>query len=241
VISVGGDVAIRARVSGDVISWGGSVVVSETGAIDGDLVVFGGKISGADGRVSGRVLTPGSLLAIYLAEEKRLAATGAVGSYSTWFGLRLFVLGLWLAAATLILRFFGPASARAALTVQESPGLSAAGGVLTLILFLLAGVTALSALPQRAAVPVALILLIFAAAMKIFGMTALFLYVGQTVSRNVSAAGRPAALCLGFALAGVVSLVPTAGPILWSALSVLAVGVSALTRFGSPRFRISLA
>ena len=49
-----------------------------------------------------------------------------------------------------------------------------------------------------------------------------------------------AALALGLAVCGAASLVPVAGPIVWSAASILAVGAALSTRFGSPRFRVVL-
>jgi hypothetical protein len=71
-------------------------------------------------------------------------------------------------------------------------------------------------------------------------MGALFLLVGQKVSASFSPARRPAALALGFAVLGGISLLPIAGAILWSAASVAAVGVALLSRFGVPRFRVAL-
>ena len=72
-------------------------------------------------------------------------------------------------------------------------------------------------------------------------MGALFLLLGQKLGHNVSAARRPAALAFGFALLAGLSLVPFVGPILWSAASVVAVGIALVSRFGTPRYRIALS
>ena len=81
----------------------------------------------------------------------------------------------------------------------------------------------------------------FAIAAKIFGMASLFLLVGQRLLGSVAARRRPAALAAGFAALGGVSLVPLVGPVIWSAASVLAVGLALASRFGTPRYRLALA
>jgi hypothetical protein len=241
VISVGGDVSVRARVDGDVVAWGGDVRFSGAGEVRGDVIVFGGRVSGAEGRVRGRVLTPSSIAAIYLAEARRVPWQEPSRSLTASFlGVRLFVLALWLAASSLVLWLFGPAAARTALCLEESPGLAAAAGILTVATLFLAGVAAVSALPPPAGTPLAICVVALAAALKVFGMAGVFLLLGQKASRSTGARGRPAALALGLLLAGAISLVPVAGPILWSAVSVLAVGAAAFTRFGSPRIRVAV-
>jgi hypothetical protein len=46
---------------------------------------------------------------------------------------------------------------------------------------------------------------------------------------------------VGFAVLGGISLVPVAGPLLWSAASIVAVGTALLSRFGRPAFRVAIA
>lgn len=241
VLSVGGDLRIRSRVDGDVVSWGGNVVLSGAGRVAGDLIVFGGEVSGVEGKVAGRILTPGSLAAIYLAEARQLPWRHAPGSRpAVLVGIRLFVLALWLAAATVVLWLFGSPVARAAVCLEESPGNAAAAGILTIALLFLLTVTALAALPPAAADAAAVLFLALAAGLKIFGMTGLFLFLGQKLTRRHAPRARPAAMALGVLTAGLLSLIPVAGPILWSAASIFAVGAAAYTRFGSPRFRVAL-
>ncbi|HEY3123641.1 MAG TPA: hypothetical protein VGK70_06225, partial [Thermoanaerobaculia bacterium] len=80
-----------------------------------------------------------------------------------------------------------------------------------------------------------------AVAAKVFGMGALFLLLGQKLVRSVAPAKRPAALAAGLALLGAVSLLPFIGSVVWSAASVVAVGIAFLTRFGIPRYRVQIA
>ncbi len=248
VVAVGGDVTIRARVSGDVVAWGGDVRIEPGGTVGGDVVAFGGRVSAPPGAVGGRVLTPGSLAAIYLAEARSApwsrdnpaSARGDV-PWRTFAGLRLFLLALWMLASALVLRLRGSGVARASLALEENPALAAAAGVIGVVFLFLAGVAAFTAFPAALRMPAALLILGTALGAKLFGMTALFLFTGQKLAGRLAPAGRPAALALGLVLCGAVSFVPVAGPVLWSAASVLAVGAAIFTRLGSPRFRVSAA
>ncbi len=243
VVAVASDVAIEAPVAGDVVVWGGDVSFAGNGSIAGNLVVFGGAIRGVAGKplpVAGRVSTPGTLLGLYLAEIERAPWQAGALSPVVW-GLRLLALAAWLAIAVGLLFFFGSSLARAAHRAESDwTGAVLAGALGVLTIFLAAAAT-LSLLPSPLAVPLTIFLAAAAVAAKVFGMGALFLLVGQKLTTNVSPAHRPAALALGFTVLGGISLLPIAGPILWSAASVVAVGVAFLSRFGAPRFRVTLA
>jgi hypothetical protein len=238
VVSVAGSVRVAAPVSGDVVVWGASARVDPGGSVGGDLVVLGGSARASAGSVRGRILTPGSLGSLYLAEAGRTPLSGDLpGAVAT--GLRLFVLAGWLLTASLLLLLFSSPVARAGLALEESPAESALTGVVVVALFLFAGVAAAGAVPAPLRMPLLAILLLLAASLKIFGMTALLLLVGQMILRDTSPAKRPAALAAGLATVGAISLAPVVGPIVWSAASVLGVGAAAATRFGSPRLRVA--
>ncbi len=90
------DVRIDARVSGDVVVWGGDVSFGPGGSVGGNLSVFGGSLASEGAPpVEGVVSTPGSLLRLYLAEMRR-APWEVPGSATVW-GLRLLALAAWLA------------------------------------------------------------------------------------------------------------------------------------------------
>jgi hypothetical protein len=214
--------------------------------VEGDVVVFGGRVAAPPGAIRGRVLTPGSVAAIYLAEarsapwsrENPESGRGGV-PWRTFAGLRLFLLAFWTAASALVLRFRGSGVARASLVLEENPALAAASGVIGIAFLFLAGVAAFTALPGALRVPAAALILAAAFGAKLFGMTAFFLFAGQKLAGKFAPAARPAAMTLGLAICGAISLVPVAGPVLWSAASVLAVGAAIFTRLGSPRFRVA--
>jgi hypothetical protein len=243
VVAVFADVRIGARVSGDVVVWGGDVSFAPGGSVAGDLLVFGGKIAAPEsGRlpVEGRVSTPGSLLAIYLAEMRRAPWEGAGAGPAVLGGLHLVALSAWLAVALALLYFFASPLARAATSAEDDwTGSLATGALGVLTLFLAAG-AALSLLPSAVGIPIALAAAAVAVVAKVFGMAVLFLLLGQKLLKSVAPARRPAALAAGFVVLGGVSLVPLLGALVWSAASIVAVGVALLSRFGTPRYRIAL-
>ena len=242
VIAVASDVRVESAVAGDVIVWGGDVSFGPQGSVAGNLVVFGGAIRGVPGRplpVAGTVSTPGSLLPLYLAEMRRAPWEANALSPLVW-GLRLLALAAWLLVAALLLYVFGSPLARAADRAESDWAGALTAGALGVLTIFLAAAATLSLLPSGIAVPIALVLAAAAVAAKIFGMGALFLLVGQKLLDSFAPARRPAALALGFAVLGGISLLPVAGAIVWSAASIVAVGVAFLSRFGSPRFRVAL-
>jgi hypothetical protein len=242
VVAVFGKVFVNARVEGDVIVWGGDVSIGRGGSIGGNLSVFGGEIeTPSDGRlrVDGTVSTPGTLLTVYLAEMSH-APWEARSRTAVFRGLRVVGLAVWLAGTLLLLYLFGSPVARAALCAQEQWSGAMLAGALTVLSLFLGAAAALALLPAGLSIPIALFVGGLAVGAKVFGMGALFLLLGQKLLKNVSPARRPVALAAGFAALGGVSLLPYVGGVVWSAASVVAVGVAMLSRFGTPRLSVSV-
>lgn len=240
VVAVFSDVTVDSRVSGNVIVWGGDVRFGPAGSVDGNLSVFGGEAAAARKGalpVSGRVSTPGSLLRLYL-EEMHRAPWESAGGGAAARGLRLMALSLWLLASLLLLWAFGSPFARAAAAAERDWAGALLAGALGVLTLFLAAAAALALLPSAVSVPIALLFAALAVAAKVFGMAALFLLVGQKVLKNVAPPRRPAALACGFGLLAAASLLPFVGGILWSAASIVAVGIAFSSRFGTPRLRV---
>jgi hypothetical protein len=149
-------------------------------------------------------------------------------------------LSVWLFGSLVLLYLFGSPFARAAARAEEDWTGSLLAGALGVLTLFLAATAALALLPAAFSLPIALAFGAVAVAAKIFGMAALFLLLGQKILKNVSPARRPTALAAGFAALAAVSLLPVLGPLVWSAASVVAVGVAFLSRFGSPRVRVAV-
>lgn len=243
VVAVLSDVRIASRVSGDVVVWGGTVTFSPSGFVEGNLSVFGGGVNVPEGKplpVRGMVSTPGTLLRLYLDEMHR--APWQERSQGLLFrGLRLLALSVWLAVSLALLFCFASPFARAAASADTHWSNTLLAGALGVLSLLLATVAALALLPPALSIPIAILLGMVAVAAKVFGMGALFLLLGQKLVRSVAPAKRPAALAAGLALLGAISLLPFIGSVVWSAASVVAVGIAFLTRFGIPRYKVAIA
>jgi hypothetical protein len=242
VVAVLADVRVAARVSGDVIVWGGDVSFAPGGSVAGDLLVFGGSIQAPPDRavpVDGRVATPGSLLRLYLSEMRRAPWEGSGPPTSILSGLHLLALSVWLAVALALLYWFASPLSRAALSAEEDWSAALLAGALGVLTLFLAAGAALALLPSAVAIPIALLSASIAVVAKIFGMAVLFLLIGQKLTKSVAPARRPLALAAGFALLSAVSLIPFVGALVWSIASIVAVGVALVSRFGTPRFRVA--
>ena len=228
VVAVLSDVRIAAPVSGDVVVWGGRVTFERAGSVAGNLSVFGGGISAPAGQplpVRGIVSTPGTLLRLYL-DETHQPPWQEGGHALLSRGLRLIALSAWLAVSLVLLFCFASPFARAAASADADWPRTLLAGALGVLTLLLAAVSALALLPSpspcrsrscsRASRSVA----------KVFGMGALFLLLGQKLLRSVAPGKRPAALAAGLAALGAVSLLPFVGSVVWSAASVVAVGIA---------------
>ncbi|HYK41100.1 MAG TPA: hypothetical protein VE007_01845 [Thermoanaerobaculia bacterium] len=242
VVAVLSDVRIDAPVSGNVIVWGGTARFGSNGSVEGNLSVFGGDVVAPAGRaapVRGAISTPGSLLRLYL-EEMHRAPWDEPARMAAIRGVRLVTLSIWLLGSLVLLYFLGSPFARAAARTEEDWTGTLLAGALGVLTLFLAATAALALLPAALSLPIAIAFAGVAVVAKVFGMAALFLLVGQKILKNVSPGRRPAALAAGFAALAAVSLLPVVGPLVWSAASIVAVGVAFLSRFGSPRVRIAI-
>jgi hypothetical protein len=242
VVGVLSSVRVGSRVSGNVIVWGGDVVFAPGGSVDGNLSVFGGDISGVRGPlpVAGAVSTPGSLLRLYLDEMHRPPWEDA-SRLSALRGLKVVALSLWLLGSLLLLYLFGSPFARAAAAAEGDWPRALLAGALGVMTLFLAASASLALLPAALSIPIAIAVGAFAVVAKIFGMGALFLFVGQKLVRSVEPSKRPLSLAAGFALLGGVSLIPLVGALVWSIASIVAVGIALASRFGTPRFSVAVS
>jgi hypothetical protein len=241
VVGILSKVTIASHVTGNVVVWGGDVVFEPGGSVDGNLSIFGGDVLGARGPlpVAGAVSTPGSLLRLYLDEMHR-APWEETSRLSALRGLRVLGLAVWLLGSLALLYVFGSPFARAAAAADGDWGRALLAGALGVLTMFLTASASLALLPAALSIPIALAVAAFGVVAKIFGMGALFLFVGQKLLRDFAPAKRPLALAAGFALVGGLSLVPFVGALAWSIASIVAVGIALASRFGRPRFEIAL-
>lgn len=237
VISIDGSVTVTGRVRGDVVVLGGDAVVPEGGRVGGDLLVLGGSGNAAGGTVAGRVRTVSALEAAFLAELKTSPLQG--GEISILLvAFRLLLLASWLAGGLALVRW-KPRRIQSAAGAASGGDLAIAAGlgVSAILSGVLLATFFLAAFPPGAAVVLIGLLAVSIVGAKLFGLAALFVASGRAMTRNARRGsalfGDPAALAIGLLPFGLASLVPVVGPLVWGAVSLLGIGLSIRTAFGS--------
>ena len=106
----------------------------------------------------------------------------------------------------------------------------AALGTAGVLSSLLVSAFLLLVLPATAGLVVTALLLAILGVAKTFGLAAVFVAVGRRLARGATRGsplfGDPAALALGLAFLGLLSLVPVAGPLVWAVASLLGIGAA---------------
>jgi len=232
VVAVGGTVRVAGLVEKDVIALGGDVVLEPGARIRGDLLAVGGVVRSADDSrraVGGRVLTVGELEAAFAAELQTspLASRPASGLL---LAFRLVLLGLWLVVGLVLLRFAPRPVSAAAGSLSRRLATMAAIGAAGVLSSILVSAFLLLVLPATAGLVLSALLLAILGSAKAFGLAAVFVALGRHLTRGAMRGspffGDPAALAVGLALLGVLSLVPVAGPFVWAVASLLGIGAS---------------
>lgn len=231
-VAVGGSVRVAGRVEKDVIAFGGDVLVEAGARVGGDLLAVGGVVrtpAGTTRAVGGRVLTVGQLEAAFAAELQTspLAARPASGLL---FAFRLVLLFLWLVIGLLLVRFVPRPVSAAVGSLPGRLGTMAALGTAGVLSSFLVSAFLLLVLPAMAGLAVTALLLAILGTAKAFGLAVVFVAVGRRLAQGATRGsplfGDPAALALGLALLGLLSLVPVAGPVVWAVASLLGIGAA---------------
>lgn len=239
-VTILGDVRISGRVEKDVVALGGNVHLEPGATVGGDLLALGGEVhAGGPGPapVGGRLLTVGALEAAFAAELKTspLALRPVRGLF---LAFRLALLLGWLIVGLVLLRLVPRPLTGAAGLVPGRLTAVAAIGAAAVLSALLVSALLLVVLPATAGLFAAGLLVVALALAKAFGIAAVFVALGRRLTRTAARGsllfGDPAALAVGLALLGSVSLVPVVGPLAWSIASLLGIG-TALAAAARPR------
>lgn len=241
VVSVGGVVHIRGTVRKDVVVFGEDVVLQPGSRVEGDVLAVGGALraeGGADpsSLVRGRRLTLAALEAAFLTELETSPLSGTALS-PLLAAFRLLLLALWLVAGLLMLRLSPRRLDAAARSLRGSIGRAAALGAGSVVTGMLLSTLLLATVPAQAALAAMALVVVGLAVAKAFGLAALFVVVGRVAAsrarRGSAFFGDPAALAIGLLALGTMSLVPGLGPFLWAGASLVGIGLSLATAFGS--------
>jgi hypothetical protein len=221
IVVVMGSVDISGTVRGDVVGVMSPVRLEETAQVDGDLVSVGGPLDRAPGsRVDGQEF------------KLPFIRGGWPGLWRLLFLLKLMSLALLFLAVLLITALVPRRLSVIAAAFPNRWGMAILVG---LIGYCVAVVLAVILVCTFIGIPLAMGLLFAAKGIKWLGLAAIFFLLGHTIGRNVFKRDLShfAAVMGGFAVYAVMSLVPIFGFFMSGVMSVLALGIALLTRFGS--------
>jgi len=223
----GGSVVVRENIQGDLFVVGASATFEGQGRVHGNFIHAGAKISGAEGRVSGRVYPLASL------EGAASAVTKSVIVAS--------LLLVWLIAAIVVTLVSGREIRMSSLELRSSALHCFVLGLVAMTSFVLTAIAFSYLVPYVVGIPLLAALAVFGILTKVYGMIAIFHAVGTLVagSRTRDQLGRRkwlrgdlAMVVIGVLLLGAIRMIPVVGTILWSLASIFGVGVALATRFG---------
>jgi hypothetical protein len=227
VVVILGSLDISGTVRGDVVGILSPTHVREGAEIDGDLVSIGGPLDRAPGSNVG-----GQEVKLNFLDMIPFLRHGWAGLWKLLFLIKLAKLaGLFL----MLLLVTALVPRRISIVAAAFPSrwpMSILAGLLaycaTLVLCFLLAVTIIG-------IPLAIALWFAAKVIKWIGLASILFLMGHTLGRNVlqRELSHFAAVLGGFAVYAVISLVPFFGGVFGMTMSVLALGIAILTRFGS--------
>jgi hypothetical protein len=254
VVSISNPVVIRGHAEQGVFTAGAPLTIS--GTVEGDVAVIGGELHlqgnalirgnvflvGSTQQVSPGAKIEGKLLTVpFLGEETHTIFTNPaqyIFSYQYDFSFiatrifaSLFLFLLSLATVKLFPAHVGFACGR----MKQEPGYTAGMGVLGLTGFLVLFLVSLALCLVLIGIPILILLIAFIMVAWIFGMVTLFCTVGDWVLRTVTHK-TPSPLWSLIAAIGIWTLVkflPGISLLVHLAASILAIGITLTTRFGT--------
>ncbi|MDX1385864.1 MAG: polymer-forming cytoskeletal protein, partial [Thermoanaerobaculia bacterium] len=232
--AVGGSVRVVGEVRGNVVALGGDVSLERGARVDGDVFALGGTIEDAGGAVVGGRLvafpdvSPGWLV---LAEAPAL---GLSPLSPTVIAIKLSLLVAWTLLSIALLASAAPALASTARAVADEPLRSFTTGVIALLAVVLLVVLFASTLDAVLGVPLVVLGVLLAFVLKLWGVVAVFCWLGAALRRGSTPEARlaPRDVLLGLIVLGGLKLVPIAGTWLWTAATLVGMGAALTTKFG---------
>ena len=256
VVAVGRDVEIRGRVmsnvavingtatidgtvDGDVVAVGGDVVLGPKAAVEGDVFVLGGTLDDSGGgSVKGRsvALPDVSPSWLVLAEGPALG----LSSFSpAVLGMKLALLASWMLVAIVLLVVASPGVSSTSRAIAEEPLRSFGTGVVAVLTLFLLVLLFGSLLDALLGVPLVLLVLTAAMVLKLWGVVAVFCWLGGVVAGVVAKRGRRhwqwavRDTIVGLLALGTLKMLPLVGVWAWTAATLVGMGATLTTKFGS--------
>lgn len=235
-VAFGGKAKCSGQVEGSVVAFGGVTRFQPGARVGEDVVVLGGVIEGADqASIEGKTVSK----APFGCMTSEDFCTDFGSFFDIWFSavaiaLRIFMVLLWIGVALLLEALMGERIGNAAQNMREHWLRNTLIGFLWCFVALALFVIFILLCFVLIGVPFLLLLLVFAAAVWVFGMVAVFRMLGEALAR---AMGQPrmstyAAVSLGALLVALIKIIPVLGTLAGLVLALLGMGTALMTRFG---------
>jgi len=243
VVAFGDNVEIAGVVIGDATSFGGDIIITESGRVGGDAVSFGGRVVVADGgSVNGDRVALGmpgvSATHVHTDHIDSTHAAGSVGAlvdqdssiFDTLYR-RLILLLSFAGAGVLVVGLFPDRVGKIAGNLESHPIRSAvvgtfATGFLALFSILFAVIT------LGLGLPVSMVVWVFLGLAWLMGFVGLCQAIGDRLPFEQKPHGRWLAFLIGTVLLTCMSSLPLVGWLVVGGASLLGVGAALSTRFG---------
>ena len=234
VAALDGSVDVSGRVTGDIVVLRGNVRLASTARVGGDIFVVGGTIRAARGaRTSGRMVSYPKASSAWLTLLEG-PSIGLGFASRLVLGAKLALVASW---AALLLLFFA-ASGRQVLEtadgVRREPFRSFFIGLTGIVSLVLTGLFFSAFARGIIGVPLLVLVALLAMVLKLWGMVAVFLALGDWVCRHLLRRRfRPLnAATVGLLVLGAVKFLPWFGVLAWTTATLIGIGAALSTKFG---------
>ena len=253
IISWGGKIQVKGRVTDSVINFGGTIIIS--GKVEKTVVGFGSDIIlESTAKIQGDVLSLGGTLdkspgafiegdTVYFSTSDEVAKflkDGFVGVFG--FSLlpiliifKLITLVIWFILAIILVAIFPKQISFASNQIRTSFWPIFGTGILSIIIFTGLIIFSVFLCFILIGIPILLALIAIGVVIKIFGRVVVFYFLGDWIFKafgGKQASGLLAVL-LGLLLFGVLGFIPIIGSLFSFVLSIIGWGVVIRTKFGS--------
>ncbi len=213
-------IVVDDAVDGDVVTIGGDIELRAGARISGHVVaIFGSVVRREGALVEGRVLAVRSLASLTLEPEAGRQNASLV------LAVRLLTVGGWLLVTTLLALLF-PYRLRYGAHMMNALGIRVLVLGATAFVTLIAALVAMLGLGPSLGVPLAIVVILAFLAAKAVGLAVLGAHLGSSLFAKVSTIRLPltVSVFIGVSLMVAVRFIPLVGGVIWTGLSVAALG-----------------
>ncbi len=244
VAAFGSNMSISGEVYGDLVIFGGNIMLTEGSLVDGDIATFGGQVTEEPGsKVTGDITnnTPPEISVPETPGEPNTPGTPDtpfvdVNVNPLWDVVSKFGQAIAVAAVGMLLTLFlQPQLDRAGSAIRNQPFVAGGYGLLTIIV---APIVVIILSITIILIPIALIVAMAIPLAWVFGMVVIGQEIGDRFAKAINQVWAPV-LSTGLGtfslvlLSGLIGLIPCVGWLGSFIITLLALGVTVMSRFGT--------